>query len=71
MGYELVFILPLLLAALASFALGFVCILAKRYGASEKILEDCERGAFMIGGALGNGMLQLLLVLLVNLANKF
>lgn len=71
MWYEIVFVLPLLLAAMASMVMCAACIIAQRNGASEKILEDCERGAFMIGGVLGNGILQLLLVLLVNLANKF
>lgn len=71
MGYEIVFILPLLLAALASMAMCIVSILAQRHGASEKIAADCVKGAFAIGGVLFNGLFQLILILLVNLANKF
>lgn len=71
MGYEIVFILPLLLAALASMAMCFVSILAQRHGASEKIAAAFVKSACAISGVLFNGLFQLVLILLVNLANKF
>lgn len=37
MGYEIVFVLPLLLAALASMVMCAVCIIAQRNGAGDKI----------------------------------
>lgn len=37
MGYEIVFTLPLLLAALASMVMCAVCIIAQRNGAGDKI----------------------------------
>lgn len=52
MGYEIVFILLLLLAALASMVMCAVCIIAQRNGAGDKIEADCVKGAFAIGGVL-------------------
>jgi len=71
MGYEIVFVLPLLLVVLASMVMCFVSILAQRNGAGDKTAADCERVAFAIGGALFNVLFQFILILLVNLANKF
>lgn len=71
MGYEIVFILPLLLAVLASMAMCFVSIIAQRHGASDKIEAVFVKSACAICGVLFNGLFQLILILLVNLANKF
>ena len=66
MGYEIVFVLPLLLAALASMVMCAVCIIAQRNGAGDKIEAAFVKSACAIGG-----LFQLILILLVNLANKF
>lgn len=71
MGYEIVFTLPLLLAALASMVMCAVCIIAQRNGAGDKIEAAFVKSACAIGGVLFNGLFQLVLILLVNLANKF
>lgn len=71
MGYEIVFVLPLLLAAFASMVMCAICIIAQRNGAGDKIAAGFVNGAFAIGGVLFNGLFQLVLILLVNLANKF
>lgn len=47
MGYEIVFVLPLLLVVLASMVMCFVSILAQRNGAGDKTAADCERVAFV------------------------
>ena len=46
MGYEIVFVLPLLLVVLASMVMCFVSILAQRNGAGDKTAADFERVAF-------------------------
>lgn len=71
MGYEIVFVLPLLLAALASMVMCAACIIAQRNGAGDKIAAGFVKCACAIGGVLFNGLFQLVLILLVNLANKF
>lgn len=71
MGYEIVFVLPLLLAAFASMVMCAVCIIAQRNGAGDKIEAAFVKSACAIGGVLFNGLFQLILILLVNLANKF
>lgn len=71
MTYELVFAIPLVIVAFAAFVLSGVSAIAKRSGNFEKIDTTLERLMFMVLGCLGMGLMQLLLIMLINLASKF